>query len=265
MQVLDERFDWPTWRGSLDRAATRVLFLDYDGTLVPFTARRDGTTLSHEIRRTLEDLVRTPRHRLVFVSGRSAESLQRLLDLDPTPEIFGSYGMETIDAAGRVRAEPLSDAARRILDRVARDARVAFGADRIEVKPLGVAMHVRGLTPEAASGFVDAFRRLAVWRGRPTGFRLFDFDGGVEFHARGRGKGDVVTSVLADLTGPVAAAYLGDDLTDEDGFRALDGHGASILVRSSPRPTAANLWLRPPSEVRNFLSMWRDVAREAAQ
>src|SRR5215471_2765713 len=58
--------------------------------------------------------------------------------------------------------------------------------------------------------------------------------------------------------GPGAAvAYLGDDRTDEDAFAALQGLGLAVLVRTSPRPTAANLWIEPTEELVEFLARWR--------
>jgi trehalose-6-phosphatase len=51
-------------------------------------------------------------------------------------------------------------------------------------------------------------------------------------------------------------AYLGDDRTDEDAFKALAGRGLAVLVREELRPTAAAVWLRPPVELLDFLQRW---------
>jgi len=48
--------------------------------------------------------------------------------------------------------------------------------------------------------------------------------------------------------------YIGDDVTDEDAFRALAGRGLGIAVQDAPRPTAATLTLRDPEEVRALLA-----------
>jgi trehalose 6-phosphate phosphatase len=44
-------------------------------------------------------------------------------------------------------------------------------------------------------------------------------------------------------------AYLGDDLTDEDAFRAVKGYRLGVLVRAELQPTLVDLWLRPPGEL----------------
>jgi trehalose 6-phosphate synthase/trehalose 6-phosphate phosphatase len=54
-------------------------------------------------------------------------------------------------------------------------------------------------------------------------------------------------------------AYLGDDLTDESAFRAVNALGGahlSVLMRRENRVTDADIWLRPPAELRLFLTRW---------
>src|SRR5436305_13633197 len=47
--------------------------------------------------------------------------------------------------------------------------------------------------------------------------------------------------------------YIGDDLTDEDAFHAIQGRGIGILVAVEPRETAAEYQLRDTEEVRPLL------------
>lgn len=89
------------------------------------------------------------------------------------------------------------------------------------------------------------------------GLELLEFDGGVELRVSGRNKGSVVREVLAEEPTDAAVAYLGDDWTDEDAFRALRGRGLGVLVRDELRPTAAELWIRPPHQLVEFLDRWR--------
>jgi len=67
-------------------------------------------------------------------------------------------------------------------------------------------------------------------------------------------------SGVAQRNATVMPIYIGDDTSDEDAFRELrDGRGLPIIVRKeAPRlnETAAELWLRDPEEVAEFLSLF---------
>ena len=121
-------------------------------------------------------------------------------------------------------------------------------------------MHWRGLPEEGAAAirvFLEA-RWAALDLGR--GLDWCDFDGGVELRLPGRDKGLVVDRILGEMGPDTVAAYLGDDLTDEDAFRAIRGKGAGILVRKEFRPTAADFLLEPPEDVLDFLARWDEAA-----
>jgi trehalose-6-phosphatase len=90
------------------------------------------------------------------------------------------------------------------------------------------------------------------------GLRLLEFEAGLELRM-GRDKGGAVEAILAETGtgGPVAS--LGDDLTDEAAFRAVNAlgtRGLSALVRRERRKTEAQVWMRPPGELRGFLERW---------
>ncbi len=135
---------------------------------------------------------------------------------------------------------------------------------RMEHKPGCTAMHWRGLTAEQTESIRDLVHRRWQWlESQRDGDLLWhEFGGGIELRVPGRNKGDVVRAVLAEADPRAAAAYLGDDRTDEDAFRALEGRGLAVLVRPEYRPTATDLWIRPPEELLAFLADWRKTAQE---
>ena len=71
-----------------------------------------------------------------------------------------------------------------------------------------------------------------------------------------------VKAILAEYGTGGPAAYLGDDLTDEAAFRAMKGRGLSALVRREWRETEAEIWLRPPAELKGFLAGWARAVEE---
>ena len=62
--------------------------------------------------------------------------------------------------------------------------------------------------------------------------------------------------MLAEVDSRAPVAYLGDDVTDEEPFRSLNGRGLTVLVRPTYRFTAAQYWLRPPDDLQRFLHDW---------
>jgi trehalose-phosphatase len=83
----------------------------------------------------------------------------------------------------------------------------------------------------------------------------------MEIRAPDRNKGDAVRILLEEEPEEAVAAYLGDDRTDEDAFKALKGRGLGILVAEEPRPTEATVLLKPPDGVIDFLRKWKEKRR----
>src|SRR5262249_21007735 len=132
----------------------------------------------------------------------------------------------------------------------------------IEVKLAGVALHWRGLPSSEGFGIrTKAYRILQPLAVQPD-LVLADFEEGVELRLASANKGDALRTFLSDLDANVPVAYLGDDSTDEDAFRVLNGRCLSVLIGPKPRLSAAQLWLKPPEELIQFLTAWIDACGE---
>lgn len=243
---------WPR----LQKAVVPVLLLDYDGTLAPFRVARDQALPYPGVRRRLAALRERTATRLVIVSGRTVADLLPLLGLEPHPEIWGCHGWERLLPGGEYRLGALPAAARTALDTAAAWVAARGLEAHSERKPVSVTLHWRGLEPRAAEQLREA--AMSAWSplAAQGGLELHGFDGGLELRHPGQDKGSAVREVIDEVPAAAAIAYLGDDLTDEDAFRALHDRGLSILVRSTHRESAADLWLRPPEELLAFLDGW---------
>src|SRR5690606_5946297 len=58
------------------RARSRLIFLDYDGTLVPFATRPEAARPEDRQMALLERLASDPRNEIVIISGRDRETLE---------------------------------------------------------------------------------------------------------------------------------------------------------------------------------------------
>ena len=256
MRILKPQFDISNFFSHIANNPNRTLLLDYDGTLAPFCSGRNQALFYPGVLTALQTLLDAKHTRVVLVSGRATKDLLPLLQLTPQPEVWGSHGHERILANGqrRIDAPNLRNTADLALAR-AWIKTIGFN-QYLEEKPYGIAVHWRDL-PSTMIGTMRA-KILGDWSASllKNRLRLYEFDGGIELSIPGKDKGDAVKTILSEMGSGGLVVYLGDDVTDEDAFKAIKGKGWGILVRDKFRPTAADLWIRPPEELLEFLSLW---------
>lgn len=222
------------------------LYLDLDGTLVEFADRPSAIAVSHELRELLKALNHRLEGRLAIVSGRGIADLDGHLALVGIA-FAGSHGLERRRADGRASApEPLESLSE--LQREAEDYAALHGM-HAERKPHGVAIHFRG-SPERGHE-VDAFAADLANR---HGLELQRGALVRELRPGGADKGDAVLAFQAEP--PFASGrpvFVGDDVTDEDAFRAVAELGGAGVLVGDERETAAAYRLRSVSAVLDWL------------
>jgi trehalose-phosphatase len=260
MQILTPTFDLAAFYAELESATERVLMLDYDGTLAPFKIRPEQAVPYPGVVELLDALMGQGDTRVVIVSGRRASEVAALLSLRRPPEIWGAHGWERMSAEGVVAVQDTAEEVRRSLAsaEAAADTFRRAGA-RIERKPASIALHWRGLPAINIARLRSQVQ--AAWEpfAAEGMLELMGFDGGFELRAHGTNKEHAVRTVLSESGAECVAAYLGDDVTDEDAFRAIKGRGLAVLVRAEPRDSLADIRLRPPRELIAFLQHWRQA------
>ena len=252
--------------GAFSPGERPLLLLDYDGTLAPFCADRFEARPWQGVRELLSRIKLEKRTRIVVISGRPAREPAELLDLKPSLEVWGLHGAERLHADGRHEMEQLPAKTRSRLDKLReRLQRDSFGGI-YEDKPNAVAMHWRGLSRDKAQEIEARVSALFDPLAGVNGLSLLKFEAGMELRF-GRDKGDAVRLILEEASGgkPISfpVAFLGDDITDEFAFRAVNTLPVAritALVRGECRNTAADVWLRPPDELLGFLQSWLEAA-----
>lgn len=266
MQILTPTFDLDAFYAALSAASERLLMLDYDGTLAPFKIRPEQAVPYPGVVKLLDALMAQEDTRVVIVSGRRTSEVATLLAMQRTPEIWGAHGWERLSAEGVVRVQETSEEIRQALSSAESSAEGfrSVGA-RIERKPASVALHWRGLPAIKIARLRTQVQSAWQLFTESGVLELIAFDGGFELRAQGTNKEHAVRTVLAESSSACIAAYLGDDITDEDAFRAIKGRGLAVLVRADPRETLADLRLRPPRELIAFLQHWRRTDGKTAR
>jgi trehalose 6-phosphate phosphatase len=249
----------------LSRASTSALLLNYDGTLAPFRQDRYEAVPYPGVSTLLTEIMNTGQTRVVVITGRHAHEVITLLGIGPHPEIWGAQGLQRLRSDDSYELPHLDEMATRALTEA--DTWLdELGVHHLaEHKPGSLAVHWRGLSPGQQSDIHKSV--LLGWRpvANRTGMVLQEFDGGVEVRMPDRNKGDAVRTILGEMDAEAPLAYLGDDQSDEDAFRALENRGLSVLVRPHRRNSSADVWLEPPADLLVFLCHWLAACLNAQQ
>ena len=246
---------------SVAQAPRSALLLDYDGTLAPFQVDRDKASPYPGVTAALQKILSTTRTHVFIVTGRKTDDIVSLLGVYPYPVIWGLHGAQRRNPNGAVEMACVDEDLVQGLMEADGWLQAQGLRQWAEFKPGSIAVHWRGRSEREA---VDIRRQVLLGWSRIAQRRnveLLEFDGGIELRPAGPDKGDAVREILQQLDPGTPIAYLGDDKTDERAFLALEGRGLRVLVRPERRETAADVWIKPPDELLDFLRKWQQVSQ----
>lgn len=224
-------------------------FLDVDGTLVDFAPRPDAIHVDDDLLGLLKRFDREGGGGLALVSGRALADLERRLDGLRVP-IAGQHGLERRDAGGGIHlsAAPLPHQA--IRDLLLAELQAHPGL-LLEDKGMTLALHYR----QAPSLGAYAHRLLdGLARRLGGGYTLQKGKYVLELKPAAADKGKAIAAYLAEP--PFAGrhpVFIGDDVTDEHGFEAINRMGG-LSIKVGPGATAARHRLADVAAVRRWLA-----------
>ena len=248
------------------RRGTRLVLLsDFDGTLAEFDLDPTLPRIRSDAFAALVALSSLSHVTLGLVSGRRVTDLARRVPLGSEVYMAGLHGLEIAVGDRRWQHDAVAPAlsAARALEVALGPVVAATEGARLESKGPSVAVHVRGVRRDARAAVLDAADACAApWLSGGALKRLVGADVHEYLPAAAWTKGDAVRWIVHDVerrTGePAWVAYFGDDLTDEDAFRAID-EGVSIVV--GRRASTARYRLESTADVAAVLL---DIAEAAA-
>ncbi|WP_413773034.1 trehalose-phosphatase [Acinetobacter sp. RF15A] len=226
-----------------------VLFLDIDGTISEFNPDPEKSIISSEIIDLLKQL--QTYLTLILVTGRSIIQAQNLIHPFKW-NIVGSHGLELryqSELKTLIQLNP--ERLQQLKDYIQTHARQLTQL-RIEVKRYSVALHFREHPDMEQAAHTLALNCLSQ-------FPEFELKPGkyvFELVPQGANKGSAIQQIMQQYHSPTAyPIFIGDDLTDEAGFQAINAlKGCSIKVGSGV--TAAQYRLENVSQVQAFLEIF---------
>lgn len=231
-----------------------ALFLDMDGVLAPLADTPDAVVPHPERTATLRAVADRLSGRVAIISGRTIAEIDRIAEASAA-SASGVHGLERRGADGSLHRAEAAPAVRDAVAAFESFARTRPGVI-VEDKAVSAGLHYRGAPAEA-----EAALELAGRLAGETGLSLQTGNLVVELKTPGTSKGTALTAFMQEP--PFAGAVpvmLGDDLTDEDGFRAAEALGGFGVLVGPPRQTAARHGL---ADVDAVLA-WLNAVEESA-
>jgi len=264
---------WPKIAAQLRDAGRILLLADYDGTLTPIVARPETANLVEDTRHLLRSLAHQRRFIVGVVSGRALADLKEKVGINGIV-YAGNHGLE-IEGPGISFINPVADELKpvlRLMHYVLSQALATIKGVFVEDKGLTLSVHYR-LDEEHRVKEVEGIVRNvvggveAVGKARVTpGKKVYEVRPAVAWD-----KGKAIKLLMkrygkGGRNSGLVPVYLGDDRTDEDGFRVIEsyGNGISVFVGENSPETSARYFLRSPGEVADFLGRLLEQSRSGS-
>lgn len=242
------------------------LFLDYDGTLVPYAPRPEQARPDPALLELLAELAHAPEIRTVMLSGRPLDFLDETIAV-PGVTLAGLYGVEVRMPDQRVVRRADAQAVRRVIDQVKKNwSELVQGRPGfiIEDKGMAVALHGHLADANLAAEITPRAQALAL-EAAAGEFRILGGEFFVEVAPSSAHKGKTVDWLLSSSDWQALPVYFGDDDKDEEAFAAILDHGGIPIIVGSREPeTQALARLPSPADARQWLKQILAAASESA-
>ncbi len=240
----------------MGRADRLLVALDFDGTISPIVAVPSAARPVPGALEVMARLARAPGTEVVLLSGRARQDLASVSGAREWATLIGSHGQE-VGADLTLSSEEASRVGA-VQTRVAETVGDIPGV-RVEHKPAGLAVHVRGCSD------ADAERALGLVRGladEVTGTFALEGKLVIELSTRPLDKGSALGALIA--TEPSRRVlFAGDDITDESAMAVLRPHDVSIRV--GPGQSMARFRVHDPVEMVDVLTSLTDIRVRRAE
>lgn len=250
---------WDRVRNGLISYRSVVLFLDYDGTIVPIQPRPELARLKSETVDILQSILESPNFFVCIVTGRSIENIRNLVNMNDV-SFIGNHGFE-IWHKGKHWIHPAANKSRPPLRRVARELKKVtehIDGIAIENKVFTVSIHFRNVARRYEAHIKRALTQVVGLNDTmftlTTGKKVCEIRPNIDWD---KGKGVMRWLRMSRLQKPLVI-YIGDDRTDEDAFRVIGDDGITISV-GYRRKSLAQYYLRNDRDVLVFLEKMKSL------
>jgi len=230
VKLLDDKAI-ATIRRHYQRAVNRCLLLDYDGTLVPFTRLPSEASPDNHVRELLLRLTSDPQNNVVVISGRDISSLEKWLGSMPLTLVAEHGASFKMKGGNWQQMVSVSDLWKEEIRPIMQLFVIRCAGSFIEEKTNTIAWHYRntqtGLGFSRSRELLNTLSQLI----QNTTLQVIDGSKVIEVRIAGFDKGATALKIVNE-TNPDFILCMGDDTTDEDMFKVLEGVAYTIKVNS---------------------------------
>lgn len=211
------------------QARKRLLLLDYDGSLVPFSEDYHDARPPKSLLALIQALSSDPRNDIVLISGRGADDLESWFGKMPLSLVaehgaalkkVGNKTWQTIEKVDTRWKKNLLPALEKYT--------ALTPKSRIETKPHSLVWHYRGAPPYYAEKYAVTIKRVFKPILKTYGLQLLQGNKILEIKNPHVNKGSAAQRWLRRDYDFILA--LGDDMTDEELFTVLPGTAYGIKI-----------------------------------
>jgi trehalose 6-phosphate synthase/phosphatase len=249
------------------QANRRLLIFDYDGTLVPFAGRPQQAVPPVAVLDLLNAMARDSKNRVVLISGRSAENLDRWFGGVQGLWLVAEHGAELKDPSASaweaLRPQSTSDWKATVLPILEHFVDRTPGSF-VEEKKYALVWHYRMAEPEFGEWLANELVAMLEAMLAETELRAFRGEKVIEVKPVWANKGEVLERLLTAHADPHFIFAAGDDRTDEDLFERLPEYAWTVHV--GPGPTRASFVIPDFQSLRRLLALMAETgdARRAS-
>ena len=220
-------------------ADRRLLLLDYDGTLAPFTNDPQEAAPDADLLHVLAELAADPRNRVVIISGRDHLTLQRWLGHLSISFIaeHGVWLREARPDAEWTLFQAMNNEWKRQIRPVLEQYVNRTTGSFIEEKEYSLVWHYRRVDAQLGQERARELKSHLTFLGANNDLQILDGNKVIEVKTSGINKGTAAARWIANYH-PDFIFAIGDDRTDEDTFRAMPPTAYSVKVGVMPRSLA---------------------------
>jgi trehalose 6-phosphate synthase/phosphatase len=229
-----------------------LALLDYDGTMVPYTATPELARPDPALLELLGALASRPHTEVHVVSGRPRETLELWLGTLPIA-LHAEHGFwsRPVGSSEWTALGELGGSWREPALTILRDITARTPGSLIEVKSAALAWHYRMADREAGARRANELRLHLTQLLSNQPVEILAGHKVIEIRPYGIHKGRIVPPLPPERLATTTILAIGDDRTDEDLFEALPPE--AITVRVGPGPTQARFRLDGVPAVRALL------------